>query len=152
MLNVLTARNARRKHSQILDNIGMTDPTSDMFIRIKNAQKAGHETVQLPYSKFKYEILKVLERSGWVGSIERKGKRVKKILEVTLLYAGEGGVPLIGGVSLISKPSRRIYSSYKEIRPAKHGGVVIISTSKGLMTTMEAKKAKLGGQLITEVW
>lgn len=126
------------------------DPISDMFIRIKNAQKAGHETVQVPYSKFKHEILKVLERSGFIGKIERKGKRVKKSLEADLLYKDEK--PVVEEIKLISKPSRRLYANNKSLRTPRHGGIVVISTPKGVLTSKEAKKEKVGGELIAEIW
>ncbi len=128
----------------------MADPISDMFIRIKNAQRAGHETVQFFYSKYKYEIAKVLGRTGYVGAIERKGKRVKKTIEITLQYKEKD--PVIHDVKLLSKPSRRVYASYKELRPSRRGGVVMVSTPKGVLTTEEAKKEKMGGELIAEVW
>lgn len=127
------------------------DPISDMFIRIKNAYRAGHEAVFIPYSKFKYEIAKTMERSGFVGKVDRKGKRVRKVLEVALKYNVEGE-PAVSGVRLISKPSRRLYTPYGGIRRAEHGGSWIISTSQGVMSGPEAKKAKVGGELIAEVW
>lgn len=126
------------------------DPISDMFIRIKNAQRAGHESVQISHSKFKYEILKVLGRSGFVGKIERRGKRVRKTIDVALIYKDE--VPMVNDVRLISKPSRRLYMPYKELDRPRHGGIIIISTSTGVMTSRDAKSAKVGGQLIAEVW
>ena len=126
------------------------DPISDLFIRIKNAQKAGHETAHIPYSKLKHEITKAFERAGFTGKTERKGKRVHKFLEITLLY--EGGQPKFRGVKLISKPSRRLYTPYRALRRAPHGGVVLVSTPKGILTDSEAKKEKVGGQLIAEIW
>ncbi len=121
-----------------------------MFIRIKNAQKAGHEAVQIPYSKFKHEIAKTLERAKFVGDVERKGKRVRKTLEVALLYTD--GAPTVHEVKIISRPSRRLYAPHKDLRPPRHGGVLVLSTPKGVMTSEEARKAKVGGQLIAEVW
>lgn len=126
------------------------DPISDMLIRIKNAQRAGHEMVRLSHSKFKYEIARALEANGYIGSIERKGKRVKKILEIGLLYKNE--LPLINGVKLISKPSNRIYASVKELHTARSGGALLLSTPKGVMSAKEARKQKVGGMLIAEVW
>ena len=129
----------------------MTDPISDMLIRIKNAQTAGHETVQFPYSKFKYEIIRTLERAGFVKNIDKKGKRIKKTLEVGL--NPKGSAKSISGVELISKPSRRLYAGYKKVTTNKNTGeALIISTSKGIMTGAEAAKSKLGGQLIARVW
>lgn len=126
------------------------DPVSDMFIRIKNAQMAGHDTVSIPYSKFKHDILKALERAKYIGKVERRGKRVRKILEVELIYRDEN--PAISGIKLISKPSRRLYTSYKDLRSARHGGVVLLTTPKGVMTDKEAKREKVGGQLLAEIW
>lgn len=126
----------------------MTDPISDMFIRIKNAQRAKHESVLVPYSKFKYAIVEAMEREGLIVSAERKGKKVKKFIEI-MLAKGERAPQ---NVKLISKSSRRIYASYKELGRPKHGGVLIISTPKGVMSLREAKKAKVGGEIIAEIW
>ena len=126
------------------------DPISDMFIRIKNAGVAGHESVRIPYSKFKYEIARVLERNGFVGRVERKGKRIKKILEIPLI--SRNAEPAIANVTLISKPSRRLYTPCRELRSARHGGAVVLSTQKGVLTGAEARKEKVGGELIAEVW
>lgn len=126
------------------------DPIADFFIRIKNAQRAGHETVQISYSKFKHEISKALERSGLVGKVEKRGKRVRKTLEVGLVY--RGARPAINDLKLISKPSSRRYSSYKDLRPGRGGGIIFLSTPKGVLSWSEAKKAKVGGELIAEIW
>lgn len=126
------------------------DPISDMFIRIKNAQKAGHQALRLSHSKFKYEIARALEANNYVGHIERKGKRVKKILEIELLY--EEGKPAVSGVRLISKPSNRLYASAKELKAGTKGGIVIVSTPKGVMSGKDARKQHVGGMLIAEVW
>lgn len=126
------------------------DPISDMFIRIKNAYRAGHETVHIPFSKFKYELLKAIERSGFVNKVERKGKRVRKVLEAELKYKDEQ--PALGDVKLISKTSRRVYTHYKDIKLPKGGGVFLISTTKGVLTGAEARKAKVGGEIIAEIY
>ena len=126
------------------------DPISDMFIRIKNAQKAGHETVQIPYSKFKHEIAKILEQAKLVKAIERRGKRIRKFLEIELAYRGEQ--PAIQEVKMLSKPSRRLYVSAKNLPRTRQGGAMIISTSRGVMNSNDARKLKIGGQMIAEVW
>ena len=128
----------------------MVDPVSDMLIRIKNAQRAGHMSVRLPYSKFKHEIAKALERAGYVGEIERRGKRVKKTLVIQLRYAKDQ--PAVTDVKLLSKPSQKLYTSYRELRASRTGGAIILSTPKGVMSRAEARKEKVGGQLIAEVW
>lgn len=126
------------------------DPISDMFIRIKNAQIAGHAMVRMSYSKFKYEIARALEANGYVGAIERKGKRIKKILEIALRYNEDK--PAICGVTLISKPSNRMYAPAKDLHAGRKGGIIIVSTPKGVMSGKDARKQKVGGMLIAEVW
>lgn len=125
------------------------DPIADFFIRIKNSQKAGHKTAQVSYSKFKHEISKALERFGLVGKVEKRGKRVRKTLEIGLIY--RGARPAIKDVKLISRPSRRIYSSYKDLGRIRSSGVIFLSTPKGVLGWSEAKKNKVGGELIAEV-
>ena len=123
---------------------------TDMFIRIKNAQKAELETVVIPYSKFKHEIARVLERTGFVGVLERRGRRVKKILEIKL-HPATADVS-VHDVHFFSKPSRRLYIPYKEIRRSRRGGIIIVSTPKGVLSGQEARMQKVGGELIAEVW
>ena len=129
----------------------MADSISDMFIRIKNAQKAGHERVRVPFSKFKYEIAKVLEKTGFVKSVERKGRhQAKRVLDVVLPGRGDNGG--ITGVRFFSTPGKRTYGSYRQFGPAPQGGIVVVSTPKGVMESKEARKEKVGGQLIAEIW
>jgi len=126
------------------------DPVSDMFIRIKNANSAGLETVQVSYSRFKHDIAKAVSRAGYVGDVEVKGKRVRKVIEIGLQY--RNGEPMVRNVKFLSRPSRRIYASYKELRVSPRGGAVFLTTSKGVLTERAAKKEKVGGQLIAEIW
>lgn len=127
------------------------DPVSDMLIRIKNAQRAGHETVSLPFSKFKFALAKVLEQHGYVGDILKRGKKVKKFFEINLLYKDKN--PRISELRRVSKQGKRVYLSKAEIRQVRQGyGMSIISTSKGLMSDKEAKKEGLGGEIIAEIW
>ena len=130
----------------------MVDPIADMLNRIRNAQAVNKETVVIPFSKIKYEIAKILKKNGLVGEIEKKGVKSGKIIRIVLKYS-ENKEPLISGLKRISKPGQRIYSALKDIKPARAGyGLVIISTSKGAMTGKEARKKKLGGEIICEVW
>ena len=126
------------------------DPVSDMFIRIKNANVARHETVYISYSRFKNDIAKALSRAGYVGDVEVKGKRVRKVIEIGLRY--RNNEPMVRNVKFLSKPSRRIYASYKELRVSPRGGAVFLTTPKGVLTERAAKKEKVGGQLIAEIW
>ena len=129
----------------------MTDPITDMLNRIRNAQAVLHPTVDVPFSNLKYEIAKILAKHGFVEKIEKKGRKVKKNIEITLKYQDK--IPAISGLKRISKPGQRIYKNAKEIKSVKGGyGVAVISTSKGLMTDKEARKKKLGGEIICEIW
>jgi len=129
----------------------MTDPVADMLNRIRNAQAVLKETVDIPISNLRYEIAKILEKGGFVAEVEKKGKKTKKVIEITLKYNEK--VPVISGLKRVSKPGQRIYKRAKELKPVKGGyGIAIISTSKGLMTDKEARKQKLGGEVICEIW
>lgn len=129
----------------------MTDPISDMNIRITNAQAVLHPTVSISFSNFKYEIAKILEKEGFINKVEEKGKKIKRMIEITLKY--DNKIPAISGLRRISKPGQRIYSEVKKIKKVKGGyGISIISTPKGLMTNKEARKKKIGGEIILEAW
>lgn len=142
----------------------MVDPITDMLNRIRNAQAVGKATVKVPFSNLKYQIAKILEKNGFVEKVEKKGRKIKKIIEIFLKYeeesaAGRGvrpglpGPPVISGLKRISKPGQRIYLPYNKIKPVRGGyGIAIISTSQGLMTDREARKNKLGGEVICEIW
>jgi len=127
------------------------DPISDMLTQIANAQAVRHQTVSIPFSNLKYEIAKILEREGFIKTAEKKGKKVKKIIEIALKYNESD--PAISVVRRISRLSQRIYVPAKKIRRVRDGfGIAIISTSKGLMTDKEARKQKLGGEVLCEIW
>jgi small subunit ribosomal protein S8 len=129
----------------------MTDPICDMLNRIGNAQAVLKETVDIPFSGLKYEIAKILEKKGFIAKVEKKGKKARRTIEITLKY--DANQPAISGLKRTSKPGQRIYKKAKEIKPVKGGyGVAIISTPKGLMTDKEARKKKLGGEIICEIW
>ncbi len=124
----------------------------DLLIKIKNAQKARKESIKLPYSNMDLAVAEILAKGKFIGAVEKKGRMPKRILEVTLRYDANG-VGAIEGIKLISKPSRRIYAGYQDLRKVRQGyGTGIISTSKGLMTLGEARRAKVGGVLLFEIW
>lgn len=127
-------------------------PIADMFNRIRNAKALGKEMVSVPFSKMKQEIALILEREGFVERVEKKGRGIRKRIEIYLKYK-DGKVPAISGLEIVSKPGQRIYMGWRDLKPVKSGyGIAIISTSKGLMTNKQAKKNKLGGEVICEVW
>ncbi len=127
------------------------DTIVDMLNRIRNAQMAGHPSVSIPFSKFKYEIAKILERQGFLGEVEKKGRKTRAVIEISLKYQDKQ--PVIQGLKRVSKQGQRIYSSKDKLKKVKGGiGISIISTSKGLMTDKEARRQNLGGEVICEVW
>lgn len=128
-----------------------TDPISDMLTRIRNAVAARKADVVLPYSKFKANLAKLLVREGFLTGFE-EGLEPKKILKIQLKY-GSDGQELISGIKRISKPGQRIYLSYNKLPRTNSGfGLTIVSTSKGLMTDRQARKEKMGGEVICQVW
>jgi len=128
------------------------DHISDMLIRIKNAQAVKKETVAFDYSKVKWDLVKILEKAGYLDSPVRQGKKNKKVIEVKLLYSANGN-PTISGMRRISKLSRRVYRGHRAIFPVKNGfGIAIYSTPKGLLTNKEARKERVGGEVLFEVW
>lgn len=136
--------------SEIIVKI-MTDSIADMFTRIRNGYKAGHESVSIPYSKIKMELAKFLEKRGYIKEVARLGKKNRKIIDIVLVYKNDK--PPFEKIRRISKPSRRVYVSYSEIYPVRGGrGINILSTPKGVLTGEEARKQKVGGELIGEVW
>ncbi len=130
----------------------MTDPISDMLIRVKNAGAVQKKTATFGYSKIKWEIAKVLERHNYLGEVAKKGKKNKKLIEASLVY-DEDSSPKIANTKRISKPSRRMYFGYRQIHSVKNGyGIGVYSTTKGILIDKEARKEKLGGELLFEIW
>jgi small subunit ribosomal protein S8 len=129
----------------------MTDPIADMIIRIKNAGESRKDTAVFPYSQIKYDICEVLQKEGYIGEVSKKGKNVSTSIEVELLYPHDA--PRVVGVRRISKPSRRIYKGAKEIHKVRNGyGMLVLTTPKGIMTGDEARKEKVGGEVLFEIW
>ena len=127
------------------------DPIADLITRIKNASAARKGSVSMPYSKMKEAVLVVLEKEGYIGSIEKKGKQIFKTLEIGLVYDQFG--PKIKGAERISKLSKRVYSGTKDIKRIKQGqGIMLISSPKGIVTDSEARKQKVGGELLFKMW
>ena len=130
----------------------VNDPIADLINRLKNAGAVKHASVSIPFSNLKYAVAEKLKEAGYVASIDKKGKKVKKTLEVTLKYDASGK-PVINGVKRVSKPGRRLYRSVHEIRSVRYGhGALILSTPKGIKTDKEARKEKVGGEAMFEIW
>ena len=130
----------------------ITDPISDMFVRIRNANAKLHEKVDIPSSKVKTEIAKVLKEEGYIANYKHIEDQKQGVLRVYLKYDANGKAAL-QGIRRVSKPSLRIFKGYEEL-PKVLGsfGRAVISTSKGMMSSKKAKEAKVGGEVIGYVW
>ncbi len=136
----------------------MTDPIADMFTRIRNASAVKKPKVLLPMSKLKYALAKILEKEGWIkkaaviaGGLNGRRSRFDE-LEIELKYRASGQ-PQIKAIRRVSRPGLKIYVTKEEIPRVLHNfGLAIISTSRGLMTDKEARKQKLGGEVIGEIF
>ncbi len=130
----------------------VTDPVADFCNQIKNAGAVKKGVIMVPLSNLKLAIANVLVAEGYLKAAQVKGKKVRKMLELTLSY-DEKGVPTVKGVKRISKPSRRMYRSVSEIVPVRYGrGRLILSTPKGILTGEQAKKERVGGEALFEIW
>jgi small subunit ribosomal protein S8 len=128
----------------------MSDPIADMLTRIRNAQKALLPTVDVPHSKMKESMAGILKKEGYVSEIAVEGKTAKTI-KIKLKYEGKKGV--LEGMRRVSAPGLRRYIGVDEIPRVRGGlGTAIVSTSQGLMTGVQARKNKVGGELICYVW
>lgn len=132
--------------------MSVNDPIADMLTRIRNAASARLETVEMPHSRMKGEIARVLKDAGLISDYRTEKQEGRPELQITLKYA-RGRQPLIRGLRRISKPGLRRYTSAVDAPRVVGGmGLAIISTSKGLMTDREARKARLGGEVLCYVW
>ena len=120
----------------------------NILTKIKNAEHAKHTSLKIPYSKMHYAVIDVLKQYGFLKKAEAKGRGAKKFIEVDLQND-----PRIHGLKFLSLPSRRLYGGYRDFRKVKGGmGILVVSTSQGVMAGHEARKQKLGGQLLFEIW
>lgn len=130
----------------------VTDPISDLLVRLRNGAQRGHETVVVPASKLKGAILEILKREGYVDEVEVGTDGGHPVFVVRLRYIAEGR-PMIMGMVRVSKPGRRVYVGSKEIPIVKNGlGISILSTSKGVMTDRESRQQRVGGEVLCAVW
>ena len=131
----------------------MTDPVADMLTRIRNANIAGHATVDIPASKIKKNIAEILVKEGYIKGYEIvEGESVQPVIRVTMKYGPEK-TKVITGIKKISKPGLKVYAKADEVPKVLGGlGIAIISTSSGLITDKEARKLGVGGEVICYVW
>ena len=131
--------------------MSLTDPIGDMISRIKNAQKRNYKKVNLPSSNFKTKIAEVLKGEGYIIDYKVREIDKKNILEIDLKY--NYGNPVINTIERVSKPGRRIFSSAQSLPKINNGlGIAIISTPKGVMSDIDARKNKVGGEIICKVF
>ena len=132
--------------------MSMTDPIGDMLTRIRNANRVKHESVEMPSSKMKIEIAKILKREGYIRDFRYYKFQNKFNLKIFLKY-GEKNTNILKGIQRVSKPGRRIYSSKENIEKVLGGlGISILTTSKGVLTDKEARTNNVGGEIICNVW
>lgn len=130
----------------------VTDPIADMLTRIRNAQTARHEAVEIPESKMNKAIAEILLAEGYVSKVEYVEDKIQGKINITLKYT-EDNKRVISGLKRISKPGLRIYAGVEELPKVLNGlGIAIISTSKGVVTDREARKLGLGGEVLAYVW
>ena len=132
----------------------MTDPIADMLTRLRNANTAMHDDVKMPSSRQKEALAALLHSEGYIGkfSVEDKPGAPEKILNIQLKYSPERE-RVISGIQRVSKPGLRVYSKYTEVPRVLGGlGISVLSTSQGLMTDREARKRKVGGEILCRVW
>lgn len=123
----------------------------NVLTKIRNAQAVRQESVKVPFSNFDAAILEVLEKRKFIESVAKKGRMPKRILEVQLRYVkGKGAIT---GMKVQSTYARRLYAGYKELRPIRQGfGISVLSTPKGILDDKTARREKVGGQLLFDIW
>jgi small subunit ribosomal protein S8 len=131
--------------------MSLSDPIGDMIARIKNAQMRNHKTVELPSSNFKIKISDILKSEGYILDYKTNFESNKSILLIYLKY--HSGNPVISTIERVSKPGRRIFSRAESLPKINNGlGIAIVSTPKGVMTDIDARKQKVGGEIICKVF
>ena len=131
----------------------MSDPIADMLTRIRNANTAKHDTVDIPSSKMKVAIADILVDEGYIAKYDIIDERSYKTMRVTLKYGADKNEKIITGIKRISKPGLRVYAGKDEIPSVLGGlGIAILSTNKGILTDKEARKAQVGGEVLAFVW
>jgi len=130
----------------------MTDPIADMLTRIRNAARVHHPRLEIPYSRPKVAIAEVMKAEGYIGDVAVVERGKFKYLRITLRY-DEEGKGFISGLSMVSKPGKRVYSRHDAIPLVMGGiGLSIVSTSRGVMSGRQARKSRVGGEILCHVW
>lgn len=131
----------------------VTDTIADMLTRIRNAHMVKHQIVQIPSTKMSTAIAQILKEEGYIENFENYLENDKKYLLISLKYIGQSRKPVISKIKRVSKPGLRVYSNSKELpKVLENLGVAIISTSRGVMTNLNAKKLGIGGEVLFYIW
>ena len=131
----------------------MSDPVADMLTRIRNANTAKHDTVDVPSSRMKLAIAEILKKEGYIAGYEMTGEGIAKNIHITLKYGADKNVKILTGLKKISKPGLRVYAGADELPRVLVGlGTAIISTNKGVLTDKEAREQGVGGEVLAFVW
>lgn len=132
--------------------MGMTDPIADMLTRIRNANQMRYKEVEMPSSKAKVEIARILKEEGFIVDYKVKKNNVQNVLALNLKYA-DNKERVITGLKRISKPGLRVYANHEDLPRVLNGlGIAIVSTSKGMMTDKQARSLSLGGEVLAYIW
>ena len=132
--------------------MSMTDPIADLLSRIRNAQTAKHDRLDVPISRLKVEVVKLLREEGFIKNFREIEGSPVGTLRIFLRYSTEG-TPAISHLQKVSKPGRRVYRKADEIQPVRNGlGIGIVSTSQGLLTDAQAREHRVGGELLCQLW
>lgn len=132
--------------------MSMTDPIADLLARIRNAHRAKHDRLDVPASRLKLEVCRILKEEGYIKNVSVVEDKPSDLLRIILSYTKEGS-PGISRMRKVSTPGRRVYRGADQIKPVLNGlGIGIVSTSKGLMTDRQAREQRVGGEVLCEVW
>jgi small subunit ribosomal protein S8 len=132
--------------------MSMTDPIADLLARIRNAHRAKHDRLDVPASRVKLEVCRILKEEGYIKNVKVVEQEPRDLLRIFLSYTKEGA-PGISRMRRVSTPGRRVYRGADAIKPVLNGlGVGIVSTSKGLMTDRQAREQRMGGEVLCEIW
>ena len=133
--------------------MAMNDPIADMLTRIRNANSAKHDTVDVPVSKMKIAIANILVDEGYIEKYELTGEGVQQMIHITLKYGKDKNEKIISGIKRISKPGLRVYAGSDDMPKVLGGlGIAIVSTNQGVITDKEARKLQVGGEVLAYVW
>ncbi|HZU12019.1 MAG TPA: 30S ribosomal protein S8 [Chloroflexota bacterium] len=132
--------------------MNVTDPIADMLTRVRNASQARHAAVEMPFSKVKLAVAKIMEQEGYISGFEVKEEGRRKVLSLHLKYDNQRR-PVVQGLRRLSRPGLRQYAGMHDLPRVRGGmGTVVVSTNRGIMTGNEARRRHLGGELIAEIW